>query len=69
MNAPDYTFKETQQGIIIEKYNGTYVTKGDANTAKDSPINKEQIKQYMCETNIIGDERKVIDYIAKEKFI
>ena len=28
---------------VIEKYNGTYVTKGDANTAKDSPINKEQI--------------------------
>lgn len=28
---------------IIESYNGTYVTKGDANTAKDSPINKNQI--------------------------
>ena len=25
------------------------------------PINKEQIKQYMCETNIIGDERKVVE--------
>ena len=28
---------------VIESYNGTFVTKGDANTAKDSPINKEQI--------------------------
>lgn len=28
---------------VIEAYNGTYVTKGDANTAKDSPISKEQI--------------------------
>lgn len=28
---------------VIEAYNGTYVTKGDANTAKDAPISKEQI--------------------------
>ena len=28
---------------VIEAYNGTYVTKGDANTAKDSPISKDQI--------------------------
>ena len=28
---------------VIEVYNDTYVTKGDANTAKDSPINKSQI--------------------------
>lgn len=28
---------------VIEVYNGTYVTKGDANTAKDSPISKDQI--------------------------
>lgn len=26
-----------------------------------NPINKEQIKEYMCETNLIGDERKVIE--------
>ena len=28
---------------VIETYNGTFVTKGDANTAKDTPINKNQI--------------------------
>lgn len=28
---------------VIESYNGTFVTKGDANTAKDSPISKDQI--------------------------
>ena len=28
---------------VIEAYNGTYVTKGDANTAKDAPISKDQI--------------------------
>ena len=28
---------------VIEVYNDTYVTKGDANTAKDTPINKSQI--------------------------
>lgn len=28
---------------IIEAYNGTYVTKGDANTDKDKPISREQI--------------------------
>ena len=25
------------------------------------PINKDQVKQYMCETNLIGDERKVVE--------
>ncbi|MBQ9730863.1 MAG: 16S rRNA (uracil(1498)-N(3))-methyltransferase [Bacilli bacterium] len=25
------------------------------------PINKEQVKEYMCETNLIGDERKVVE--------
>ena len=28
---------------VIESYNGTYVTKGDANNAKDTPISKDQI--------------------------
>ena len=28
---------------VIEAYNGTFVTRGDANNAKDSPINKDQI--------------------------
>lgn len=28
---------------VIESYNGTYITKGDANSAKDDPISKEQI--------------------------
>lgn len=28
---------------VIEAYNGTYITKGDANSAKDDPISKDQI--------------------------
>ena len=28
---------------IVEVYNGTYVTKGDANNTKDEPINEDQI--------------------------
>ena len=28
---------------VIEEYNGTYVTKGDANNAKDDPVSREQI--------------------------
>ena len=28
---------------IIEAYNGTYITKGDANNAKDEPISRDQI--------------------------
>lgn len=28
---------------IVEAYNGTYVTKGDANNTKDEPINEDQI--------------------------
>lgn len=28
---------------VIEKYKGTYITKGDANNTKDDPITKEQI--------------------------
>ena len=40
------TFEQNGEYIthrVIEAYNGTYVTKGDANTAKDSPISKDQI--------------------------
>lgn len=40
------TFKHKGEFIthrVIEAYNGTYVTKGDANSAKDKPISKEQI--------------------------
>lgn len=28
---------------VIEEYNGTYITKGDANNAKDDPVSREQI--------------------------
>ena len=40
------TFEQKGEYIthrVIEVYNGTYVTKGDANTAKDAPISKDQI--------------------------
>ena len=28
---------------VIEEYNGTYITKGDANSGKDDPVSREQI--------------------------
>ena len=28
---------------VIEEYNGTYITKGDANNTKDDPVSREQI--------------------------
>ena len=28
---------------VVEKYKGTYITKGDANNAKDDPVSQEQI--------------------------
>ena len=28
---------------VIEEYNGTYITRGDANNAKDDPVSREQI--------------------------
>ena len=40
------TFEHKGQYIthrVIESYNGTYVTKGDANSAKDAPISKDKI--------------------------
>ena len=40
------TFEHKGQYIthrVIEAYNGTYVTKGDANSAKDAPISKDKI--------------------------
>ena len=40
------TFEHKGQYIthrVIEAYNGTYVTKGDANSAKDQPISKDKI--------------------------
>ena len=40
------TFEHKDEFIthrVIEAYNDTFVTKGDANNAKDSPINKDQI--------------------------
>ena len=40
------TFQQKDDFIthrVIESYNGTFVTKGDANNAKDKPISKEQI--------------------------
>ena len=40
------TFEHKGQYIthrVIESYNGTYVTKGDANSAKDQPISKDKI--------------------------
>lgn len=40
------TFKEDNEFIthrVIEKYNGTYITKGDANNSKDDPIDQSQI--------------------------
>ncbi len=40
------TFKKDNDFIthrVVEKYKGTYITKGDANSAKDDPISKEQI--------------------------
>ncbi len=40
------TFEHKGQYIthrVIEAYNGTYVTKGDANSAKDTPISKDKI--------------------------
>ncbi len=40
------TFEHKGQFIthrVIEAYNGTYVTKGDANSAKDTPISKDKI--------------------------
>ena len=40
------TFKEDNEFIthrVIEKYNGTYITKGDANNSKDEPIDQSQI--------------------------
>ena len=40
------TFEHNDEYIthrVIETYNQTFVTKGDANTAKDSPITKDQI--------------------------
>ena len=40
------TFEHKDEFIthrVIESYNNTYVTKGDANTAKDDPITKDQI--------------------------
>ena len=40
------TYKQDKEYIthrIIEVYNGTYITKGDANNAKDDPIDQSQI--------------------------
>ena len=40
------TFQQKDDFIthrVIESYNGTFVTKGDANNAKDKPISKDQI--------------------------
>ena len=40
------TYKQDKEFVthrVIEAYKGTYVTKGDANNAKDKPISKEQI--------------------------
>lgn len=40
---------------IIETYKGTYITKGDANLAKDEPINKNQI---------VGKVVKILPYFG-----
>lgn len=40
------TFKKDGEFIthrVIEKYNGTYITKGDANNSKDDPVDQKQI--------------------------
>ena len=40
------TFKKDNSFIthrVIEKYNGTYITKGDANNTKDDPVDQKQI--------------------------
>lgn len=40
------TFKKDNEFIthrVIEKYSGTYITKGDANESKDEPIDQKQI--------------------------
>lgn len=40
------TFEQNDEYIthrVIEAYNGTYITKGDANNSKDDPISQEQI--------------------------
>ena len=40
------TYKQDKEFVthrVIEAYKGTYVTKGDANNAKDKPISKDQI--------------------------
>lgn len=40
------TYKQDGEFIthrVVEAYKGTYITKGDANTAKDDPIKQEQI--------------------------
>ena len=40
------TFKKDGEFIthrVIEKYSGTYITKGDANNSKDDPVDQKQI--------------------------
>ena len=47
------TFEQNGEFIthrIIEAYKGTYVTKGDANNAKDDPISREQIVGKVIKT-------------------
>lgn len=47
------TYKHNNEFIthrIIESYKGTYVTKGDANTAKDDPIDQSQIVGKVVKT-------------------